>query len=442
MPTLYDCLKPVNSSMFSRAGYSDDTWELLLEFKSTREIRAYKHVSPEAADEVLSAESLGKYFNSQIKGNSTWEFDTLGADPSQQPVEKPKPAETTLGVIDADIKLVEPGWDGEKIVRRDSPEQVAQTNAFLDRILDPAPDCAQPEGEVIKSQSVTLTQQTQGELLGAWTAPESAAEALDLLSERSNEIKAIIAQSKSTGEQALTVRVTDEASHLAASETLKKLVAKKDTTTALLEPFRVVLFSAYEEARGYKAAAITPLEAGEKHIKLQITTYMTAQERERQKKIREAQEAAEAESRRRKAEESQRLTLAEVDDALESGDEQKAQTLFDQPIQAPRPYVQPEYIAPAAPKVEGQSTSTVWKIDRDLVESDETGQAYVASIMKLLAAVKVGTYPIEQAAQLLQWDFSAADKLAGAMMAAFNVPGLQAGPQSTLRVSRGRKKKA
>ena len=94
-----------------------------------------------------------------------------------------------------------------------------------------------------------------------------------------------------------------------------------------------------------------------------------------------------------------------------------------------------------APKIEGQSTSTTWKVDRELVESDETGQSYIASITALLKAVRDGKYPIDQAAPLLSWDFAAADKLAGALMGAFNVPGLSAKPVSTLRVGAGRKKK-
>jgi len=463
---LLACLKPVESSMFSKAGYSEDYWTLVLAFKSSKEIKAYKNCAPEVADEALSSPSLGKWWNANIKGNPAWEAEVIGVD-EPVPVEKAKTTETKLGVIDEDIKLCEPGWDGEKIVRTTvtqvqsgkivngesvpfGPEDVftgpvtvsAQQVDRVDIYRDNFDGTYTPIEGGIDIGPTAITQQTQGELLGAWTAPESAAECLDLMAERAAEIKAIIAQSKSTGEQALTVRVTDADSHKAASETLATLVKKKDTTTALLEPFRVALFSAYEEARSYKTAALTPLEAGEKHIKLQLTTYTTAQERIRQQKIREDNERREREARELQEAEAARIKLADVQDAIDEGDEQRAQTLFDAPaIQVPRPYIAPTYIAPAAPKVEGQSTSTTWKVDRSLVEDDETGQAYVASITKLLAAVKVGTYPIEQAAQLLQWDFSAADKLAGAMMAAFNVPGLQAGPQSTLRVSRGRKKK-
>jgi hypothetical protein len=281
----------------------------------------------------------------------------------------------------------------------------------------------------------------QGELLGAWTAPESAAEALDLLAERDGEIKAIIAQNVQTGQQALTVKVDSQDSRLAASETLDRLVAKKNKTVEALDPFRNVLYEVYDETRAKVKAGVDPLENGIKHVKQQILSWDQQQERLRQEQLRKAREEAEAEARRRQQAESERVTLAEVGERIERGDEAGAQTLFDAPIEAPKPYVAPQIIPPAAPKVEGQSTATTWKVDRDAVESDETGVAYLTSITLLLRAVKDGSYPVEQAAPLLSWDFAKADKLAGAMMSAFNVPGLSAAPKTTLRVGgRGKKK--
>ncbi len=449
---LLDCLKPVESSMFVSAGYSEAHWTLVLAFRSTGEVKAYANCAPEVADEALSDKSLGGYWNKNIRGNPGWEAETIGA--VEVPAKEPKPAkaepvpEAQGGISDDDIRLAELGWDGETISMTPTvippemnfPVQGIPEEAFqyVEAIRDGAEVLT---GAAPAEQRVALAKQTEGEILPAWTAPGSAAEALDLLAERDNEITAIIAQNVKTGEQALTVRVTDEGSNKTASEVLKRIVAKKDTTFAALDPLRKCLYEAYSEAGQKVKAGVEPLEKGERWIKTQISTYLSAQERIRQQKIREAQEAAEAEARRQQEAESQRLTLAEVQDKLEQGDEQGAQTLFDEPIQAPRPYVAPVFVPPAAVKQEGQSTATVWKVDRSLVEDDETGQAYVASIMKFLAAVKHGTFPIEQAAQLLSWDFAAADKLAGALMAAFNVPGLQAGPATTLRVSRGKKKK-
>jgi hypothetical protein len=238
------------------------------------------------------------------------------------------------------------------------------------------------------------------------------------------------------------VRIDTAEKRVEASETLNRLVNKADTTKAALDPLRKVLYDVYMETGGKVKAGLEPLEAGIKHVKAQILSWDQAQERIRQQKIREDNERRDAEARRLQEAEAARLKLLDVQDALDEGDEQRAETLFDAPvIEVPRPYVAPVYVPPAAPKIEGQSTSTTWKVDRDAVESDETGAAYIASITALLKAVRDGKYPIDQAAPLLSWDFSAADKLAGALMGAFSVPGLTAAPVSTLRVGRGRPRK-
>ena len=476
----YPCLQPVNSSMFSRAGYDSENWQLLLEFKSTKEIRGYQHVSPEMGDEALSAPSLGKYFNSTIKGNPGWEYEVLGAEePDEQPAAKPA---VEGGITDDDIRACDPTWAGDQNFQcgtgemgalywsKESdpekwpelpavPEEAFQVmnalNDGVEAMMGAAPEVDRvdiysqhPDGTFTKidggidvGQSA-MTAPPRGELLGAWTVPESAAEALDLLAEREGEIKAIIAQSKETGEQALTIKVIDANTRLSASDTLTRLTEKKTKTVEALDPFRKVLYDAYSEAGAKVKAGVDPLEKGISHVKSQILSWDQAQERIRQEALRKAREAAEAEARRLQEEEAQRIRLADVQDAIDEGDEQRAQTLFDAPpIEIPRPFVQPQYIPPAAPKVEGQSTSTTWKVDREAVESDETGQAYIVSITKLLTAVKDGKFPIAQAAPLLSWDFSAADKLAGAMQSAFSVPGLTASPKSSLRVGAGRKKK-
>ncbi len=462
---LLGCLQPVQSSMFTKAGYCPDYWTLVFVFKSTGEVRAYKNVAPEVADSALNAKSLGQWWNQMVRGKPEWEGEVIGAEPPEPGTKAEKPAES-LSVIDSDIKLVEPGWNGKTIdplpsegvtaedaglepttwpvyggIGRGQTTIPAPQSGVIFQELPPTPKMEFSGWREPPPVETSLSKQTQGEILPAWTAPETAAEALELMSERDSEIRAILQQNKVTGEQALTVKITTPELRIEASETLNRLVAKKNTTTAALDPFRSVLYEAYSEAGAKVKAGVEPLDVGIAHVKKQILSWDQEQERIRQQELRKAREAAEAEARRLQDAEEQRLRLAEVADALDRGDEKEAQTLFDTPIEVPKPFVQPQYIPPAAPKVEGQSTSTAWKVDRESVESDETGAAYVASITQLLKAVKNGTFAVEQAAQLLLWDFSAADKLAGAMMAAFNVPGLTAAPKSTLRVGAGRKKK-
>ena len=470
---IYECLKPVKSSMFSRAGYSESTWELLFEFLSTKEIRAYKNVAPEVADEALTAPSIGKWWNANVKSNPAWEYEVLGADPSQTPEPpKAKPVES-LSVMDEDIKLCEPGWNGHGIAPQPKIEagvyppsdagnitiemlqaeyarstgrepqevvwfeQPGDPEKFLDPQVDRVDVYAKTGDGYTPIEQTAIVRQPVGEVLAAWRAPESAAEALDLLSEREGEIKAIIAQNVETGQQALTVRIDTAEKRVEASETLNRLVSKADTTKAALDPLRKVLYDVYMETGGKVKAGLEPLEAGIKHVKAQILGWDQAQERIRQQKIREDNERRDAEARRLQEAEAARLKLLDVQDALDEGDEQRAETLFDAPvIEVPRPYVAPVYVPPAAPKIEGQSTSTKWKVDEDLIEDD---QAYTASIVALMRAVIAGKYDMQQAAALLKWDLSAANKLAGALGASFNVPGLSVKEVGSLSVRRKKK---
>lgn len=458
MATLYPFLKPVDSSMFSRAGFDEDTWRLVYEFKSTREIKAYLHCSPEVAEDALSASefggSIGRWWNAKVKGNPQWEFETL--PPDEQPKSQDKTTDAALGTLDEDIKLVEPGWDGEKIVPDPEVDRVdfysqhpdgshTKIEGGLDfgaKAFDPQtghwPSDAVNEDGTVKEGAIAAmsTLPPSGELLGAWTAPESAAEALDLLAERDGEIKAIIKANTDTGQQALTVKIDSQESRVKASETLDRLVSKSDKTKSALDPFRKVLYDAYQEAGALVKAGLDPLDNGVKFVKNAIITWDRAAEAERQRKIREDNERRDAEAKRLQEEESNRLKLAEVSDALESGNEQQAQTLFDTPLQVPRPYVAPVYIPPSAPKIEGQSTSTKWKVDEDVIEDD---QAYVASIVMLVRAVNAGSYDIQQAAALLKWDLPAVNKLASALGSAFNVPGLSVKEAGSLSVRRKRK---
>ena len=463
---LIDCLKPVQSSMFSKAGYSEDFWTLVLVFKSTHKIKAYKNVSPEVADEALTAPSIGKWWNEHVKGNPHFgESETIGIDePEVKPA--PKSIDEQCGLSDEELNMIAPDPDAKptsKVERVDiysaHPDGTyTKIEGGIDlgvKAYDPQtghwPNSAVNEDGTIKADAIEeaiaamTTLPPAGEILGAWTAPESAAEALDLLAERENEIKAIIKANTETGQQALTVKVTSQESRLAASETLTKLASKKELTTEALDPFRKVLYDAYTEAGAKVKSGVEPLEKAISHVKSQCLAWDQQIERQRQEALRKEREEREAEARRQQEEESRRLTLAEVDQRLEQGDEQGAQTLFDNPIEAPKPYIAPrqEVIPPPPPKIEGQSTATTWKVDRDAVESDPTGAAYLASITLLLRAIKDGSYAVEQAAPLLSWDFGKADKMASAMMSAFNIPGLSAKPVSTMRVGgRGKKTRA
>src|SRR6202034_1075708 len=260
----------------------------------------------------------------------------------------------------------------------------------------------------------SLATQPIAEIMGKWTAPESAAEALELLSERETEIEAIIASCKEAGQSALTVKVT-------AGEVLTSLVVKKDKATELLEPFRKQLYEVYQYAGGKKSAALDPLEAAIKQVKNRCLAWEDEQRRIKAEADRKAREAPDAESRRLQEEEAQRLTLAEMQDRLDEGDEKGAEDLFDKVIEVPRRYVPPIYTSPVTPTIEGQSSSQKYKVDESPLETPE---GYLDTVMTLLRSVKDDKIELRLAATYLRWDLVALNKLAGALKTAFFVPGL------------------
>jgi len=441
MASTSEILQPNKSSMFSRAGYDSDNWLLLLEFKSTGEIRAYKDVAPETADAALTAESLGKWWNANVRNSPSWEYEIIVPAEPARPKEKAAPSvkASEAGMITVDdIQAVDPTYelpesDAGGITMENLQAAFARTQQF------DAPNVMHVSEVATFDKSLVLTPQPT--IMPAWTAPTTAAEALDLLYDRESEIDAIIAQAKQVGADALLIRVTDADSKAQADKVLESIVERKDRVIELLDPFRKVLYESYDYAGKRVKAGKEPLEQGIEHVKKQILAYNREQERLRQAAIQKARDEAAAEERRRQEAESQRLTLAEVTDKLEQGDVTGAQFLFDQPIQAPRQFVQPEYIPPATSKVQGQSTSSKWAVDRSTFEGDDEAiisENRLQSVMTILKAVKEDKYDMRSAARLLWWDMPACNKLASALKNAFQIPGLTAIPVDSLSVRRNK----
>ena len=451
MPNEFAALKPVESSMFSRAGYDEATWALLLEFKSTHEIRSYRGVSPETADEALSAKSLGRWWNANVKGNSSWEYDVLGADPSQMPEPpKAKPAEA-LEVIDEDIRLVEPRWNGHSIdplapqVQQatildaqpikdgEIPRTVAEADYFGVKAFDPEtghwPSEVVNEDGTVKEEAITaIVRQPVGEVLAAWTAPESAAEALDLLAEREGEIKAIIQRNKEVGAQALAINVSNVETHAVAGKELTSLVSTKDATVKILDPFRSQLYEAYKDVQQLSKSAVDPLDSAITHLKRIMGAWEFEQDRIRKEEARKAREAADAEARRLQEAEAERIRLADVQDKLDEGDEAGAQMLFEAPlIEVPRPYVAPAPVQPTDLPPAGQSVRANWKIDEESID-----------LVVFLRAVKDGKIDLEVAARFVLPNIPALNKQAKSLESTFNVPGFRAINEPVRSVRRGK----
>ncbi len=464
----YEVLKPVQSSMFSRVGYSDTMWTLLFEFKTTGEIREYRNVAPEVADEALSAQSIGRYFNANVKGNPGWEYETLGADPAMMLPKAPKPQPQTveMNVMDEDIRLCEPGWNGTTIESMVSlhgyPAHLplgafdthAQTYGGIDRsqtMIEPnkTPDwkpqihvaengesfqtvefkADYPEDDGHAFQTKEMVVQPQGEVLGAWQTPTTPVEAVALLNEHASEINAIIAQSAEANANALKVKVVDVSTHAVAGDVLTRLVQRKDSAFKLLDPFRAILHTAYKFAGSRAAAAIDPLDTAITYVKRQMGTWEQEEERKRLARIQEERRRAEEAARELQRQQQEAITLAEVTDALEQGDTAKAEDLVANPIQVPLPYVAPQFIEPTYLPPAGQSTRANWKIREETID-----------MVAFLRAVKDGKLTIEVAARYILPNLPALNKQAKSLEGTFNgmVPGFEAFNDPVRSVRRGK----
>lgn len=61
-------MQQVNSSDLESVGYDSDTNMLVVEFKSGNTY-SYEGVSQDMYNELISSDSIGKYFNQYIKGS-------------------------------------------------------------------------------------------------------------------------------------------------------------------------------------------------------------------------------------------------------------------------------------------------------------------------------------------------------------------------------------
>lgn len=385
-----EVLRPVTSSMFTAAGYDDSTFSLLLQFKSTGEVRAYRDVSPDIADEALNSKSLGQYFNQNIKGK--FEHEIMPAESKSQ-------------------KEILPKVDGLLSARKGEPES-GLTDEELDMIYK-APAKDEP----------TETQPSP-------TSPAAdldAQAAIDLPKQKAPQIDSIIDQGKKLSAEAMATKVTDAISYECAALTLKMLQDARDRAFKFLDPIREAVYRAYQVVQKRQSEALSPIDAAIRTVKRAMLDWDNEQELVRRELQRKEQEKAAAEALRIQREQSEQLTLAEVSSALEAGDTAKAEELIAKPIEAPLPYVAPVHVPDARPHVDGQSKRKNWKIAEDEVD-----------LIKFLQAVKDGELEIRQAAQLIKPDLPACNKLAKAMETAFSIPGMRAYNDAILASKRGR----
>ena len=59
---------PVVSSALASAGYDADTQTLEIEFRNSGSVYQYSNIPPELFEELITAPSIGRYYNRSIKG--------------------------------------------------------------------------------------------------------------------------------------------------------------------------------------------------------------------------------------------------------------------------------------------------------------------------------------------------------------------------------------
>ena len=64
----------VKSSLIQAVDYDEDTKRLVVEFKGGKTY-VYKEVPPEIYKDMLYAESVGKFFSANIKGNALYPYE-------------------------------------------------------------------------------------------------------------------------------------------------------------------------------------------------------------------------------------------------------------------------------------------------------------------------------------------------------------------------------
>lgn len=153
-------------------------------------------------------------------------------------------------------------------------------------------------------------------------------------------------------QNASSVIVHDNASYEQAAQITKSLKQMQKKVKDYWEPLRVSAKKTYDDVLGKKKKMLDPLEQAEKILKGKMATYMAQQERERREREEAARRAAQAETDRKLAEAA---ALEQQGDAMGAEMAMAEAEVYDDASVGIT-------VASKAPKVEGVSTSKVWKI--------------------------------------------------------------------------------
>lgn len=210
-------------------------------------------------------------------------------------------------------------------------------------------------------------------------------------------------------EKARGIVIADQDSYDRAAALLKDIAGLAKQTKAEFEEPKKKAFDAHRSITAMEARYLAPLEEARGIISRGLTSWVTEQKRLQAKAEAEARERArrEAEEKRlREAEETQRQAQergATVEEAAEQAD-----AVLEAPIRAV-----PAPVAPVFQQAKGVGTRTVWK-------------ARVTDLKALIQAVAAGKLPED----CLLPNMKRLDKMASAMEAELNCPGVEAYPET------------
>lgn len=213
------------------------------------------------------------------------------------------------------------------------------------------------------------------------------------------EYEEIHREAATFAERARLVVITDNESYRLAATTLKSIKDYLKRVDERLEPGKRSAYASYQEWLDLIKEVKAPYLDAETHLKLQIVTYQTEEEMKRR-----AEESGLRE-RARKLEEERRLQEALL--AEREGNHEEAAEILAEEVYAP-----PPVLLKSVPKVEGISTTTVWK----------------------WRVINEHTIPREY----LRIDETKVNGVVRAMKEATNIPGIEIYPEAIVRAGNGR----
>lgn len=332
-------MKPViyskaESSLVRELTYNDQTWVLHVGLHNGGGY-SYQDFPPDEYDAFLMAPSKGTFYNQHVKGR----YESL--NDKDLPAVMPK-------MIDGDWNDVEP-------LPPPAMDDTWPPKSAFDAIPEDTLEIAGGTIGVTGGSDVVVS------------APEPVAlmvlapvrEVMEKLSDVGSKLAVLNKKSDTLTKRSFAV--SDRASYDDVQAIVKAIKAHGGEIVSLIDPVRDVFYKAYSAIQERQKLATEPLNIAMKTANASLNAYddkMAAEARERQRIADKA--AADAAEAARKAE-SERLTLAAVEDHLQDGDTEAAELLFQIPIEAPSQPIYSEKVYSYEPKLPDVSKRKNWK---------------------------------------------------------------------------------